>query len=127
MMMTICIGDIDDPEWSWEATGDRWNGNLPKWLTSALPDPTDFAPGWAIIRGIRNGKYQGGQIDWGSWAVKMRPKDILAFIDEHYGSGPSDTDPARRLAWYERVKEVRRAVQALEPSKLYGLVAYEEA
>jgi len=99
-----------------------WNGNLSKWLTKAFPDRGAWSdPFFAVMRGIESGKYEGAQVDWGSWVAKMTKDQILGFIAEHYG------DEAWPPKWSAKMQALLEEIRALQDSKIYGLVAYEDA
>lgn len=119
MFLDVYIGDLDDPDFSWD-DGD-WNGNCPKRKSPFFPPQAPFSN---LIDMIKQGRFEGKQVDWGGWVAKVKKEQILKFIEEYY---PDD--------WYNRnfylphildqMKELKRFVEKLDPDKQYALVASE--
>lgn len=75
------VGDLDDPGFLWDNPAkEKWSGNLPRQVAppesfDSLGADVDF-----VWRMIREGRYDGRQLDWGSWGLKMTGAEILAYF-----------------------------------------------
>jgi hypothetical protein len=83
MSMPICfsyIGDPDAPPFQWEPEDERYRtGNLPKRILPAAGADLGVTA-WDLARLAKEGVYEGSQIDWGAWAVKMTGNQIRTFF-----------------------------------------------
>jgi len=82
------IGDLGkDGALDW---GGDYNGNIPQ--GGRLPDLGSNAF-WAIFGLARDGAYDGRQLDWGAWAIKVNGpqlRDVLTGIfGEALGASPA--------------------------------------
>jgi hypothetical protein len=98
------VGDIDDPEFHWDNPEDApQGGNLPRRI---LPqDVWDGGLGvdvfW-MMKAIKEGRYEGKQLDWGAWGLKLTGSQIRALL-----------------------KNEPEVLSALDEDKIYVLVAAE--
>jgi hypothetical protein len=105
-MIWSYIGDLDDPDFSWDNPSDATTrgGNLPRRVT---PRDTFQSLGvdvsW-VMRAIKEGRYDGKQLDWGAWGLKMTGGEIQVLL-------PSSIE----------------ILSALAPEKHYVLVVFEDA
>lgn len=64
----------------WDGNND---GNIP--VSGWLPDlHTDAF--WAIMRLANEGQYQGRQVDWGAWAIKVNGTQLKQVLADIYGA-----------------------------------------
>jgi hypothetical protein len=110
----VYVGNLDDPDFHWE--GGDYNGNIPKALTPGFPNP--WKDLYEVVRRIEAGVFIGKQVDFAAWVAKVDKQQILAFLDERCAAEPP---------WdLEKLQQLRAAIDALEPNKLYALVAAGE-
>jgi hypothetical protein len=130
MMLDVYICGLSSNEWG----ADRNFGKTP--FTPGRGDLSPFFPSTfnrrhfgEVIDRIQNGRYEGRQVDWGSWEAVVTKKDILEFIADMYGERGKDY-----LARYdkeclsfkrEQMYELLIYVDKLEDGKEYALVASE--
>jgi hypothetical protein len=101
------IGDPEVPPFQWdEPDAARYRiGNLPQ---RVLPQPRTASLGIAMFEVMRlteEGVYEGRQIDWGAWALRMTGRQLRDFFADH--------------------PENSRLVATLESDRVYLLVAAE--
>jgi hypothetical protein len=79
-----------------------WGGNN----SGNIPVSGRFLPDWAdtklylTIRGYaREGAYEGGQVDWGAFAIKVNGPEMLTVLKECYGN-MDVVDPTTLLGTY---------------------------
>ena len=81
MEVDVYIGHLDSPEngnFKWE--GGDWNGNIPHRISPQFfPNAHDAFQ--KILDWTHSSDWEGKQLDWGAWGIKMRKQDLLAFID----------------------------------------------
>jgi len=108
----VYIGSLEDPDFQWEG-GDP-SGNIPHPLTPEFPDPwKDF---FEVVRRIEAGIYEGKRVDFDGWVAKLDKQQIQDFLDDRCAAAPGRSSS-------ERTAELRKAIDALDPNKLYALVA----
>ena len=116
-----CLGTGDDPlDW-----GGEYNlGNIPHCLKGTLfpPSSRSFS---LLTRKIRDGKFQGKQVDWGAFAANVSKSDILAFIEEVYAADPTYKTPDHAPHLYPKLQELLDAIHALPDDERFALVAEE--
>ena len=117
MYLDLYVGDLDDPEFSWE--GGDWNGNVPRRRSPFFPQARRHGYSEFIDR-VSGGVYPGKQTDWGGWVAKMTPAQIRAFIAEFY---PRPLPPGSTEG--PELAELLAFVDRLEDGKLYALCAVE--
>ena len=129
--MTACdvyIGDLGDPEFSWD--GGDWNGNIPKPLAATFP-PIGGHYNECFHRWVEKSGVECCQTDFGGRVAKVTQSQLLDYIDHCYGSDPGYNEPDRMLMWegrpylVDRLDAIRSFVLGLSDSKLYALVATE--
>ena len=115
------IGDIDgsgdnsDKKFYWDPPDEIYRiGNLPSRLIPTevyedLPVSTSY-----VMRLIKEKRYEGRQIDWGAWALKMTGGELQTFFAQE--SFKSSLD-----------ESVIQAIAALDHDKFYVLVVGEHA
>ncbi len=96
----LYIGDLDDPNFSWE--GGNWNGNSPRGATGIHVgvDLSTFHKFTNMIDAL-----QGKQTDWGCWVARLKKEEIEGVLSDLGVTG--------------------LGVETLEDGKMYGLVALE--
>lgn len=67
-----------------------------------------------LLQWIDEGRFEGEQVDWGSWEAKVSKKQIEQFVDHLYSG--DDTNG---------LEELREYVANLKPGGRYKLVAVE--
>jgi hypothetical protein len=100
------IGDLDDPKFAWD-NPDDWayrTGNLPRRVVPPEPGESLGVDVSGVIRLTEAGPYEGKQIDWSAWGLKMTGAQLRAFL-----SGNTYAD----------------AIAALDPDRVYVLVVAE--
>lgn len=108
----VYIGSLEDPDFHREG-GDP-NGNIPNRLTPEFPDLwRDF---FEVVQRIETRIYEGKQVDFDGWVAKVNKQQIQDFLDDRCAAAPDRSSP-------ETTAELRNAIDALEPDKLYALVA----
>ena len=102
------VGDLDDPDFHWERPGDATGSNLPRRITPqdrwAHFDALRVGLDW-VLRMIAEGRYDGRQLDWGAWGLKMTGRELQALL--------TDPEDAELLA-------------ELDPATSYVLVVAED-
>lgn len=74
------VGDLGkDGALDW---GGDYNGNIP--TSGRLPDLGSDAF-WAILGLVRDGAYEGRQVDWGAWAIKVNGPQLRQVLASIYG------------------------------------------
>ena len=59
------------------------SGNIP--TSGTLPDIEDTSV-YRQIRGLaQEGRYEGRQVDWGAWAIKVNGPELLSVLTDCYG------------------------------------------
>jgi len=96
----LFIGDLDDPNFSWE--GGNWNGNSPRGATGVHVgvDLSTFHKFTSMIDAL-----QGKQTDWGCWVARLKKEEVEGVLSDLGVTG--------------------LGVETLEDGKMYGLVALE--
>lgn len=78
----VYIGYLDSPEngdFKWE--GGDWSGNIPRRISPQyFPHAHDTFQ--KILDLTHSTEWEGKQLDWGAWGVKMHKQELLAFIDD---------------------------------------------
>lgn len=100
------LGPNDALDW-----GGTWSGNVPK---SILPDLGSDAF-WVIMRLAADGPFEGKQIDWGAWALRLNGPQLRDVLTRIYGA---DLSPARTAPYAALADE-------LGENKFIALVAAE--
>ena len=102
------VGDIDDPDFSWEAPPDATSPRLPRRIAPrdrwAHFEALHVGVSW-VRRMIEEGRYEGRQLDWGAWGLKMNGHELQAILTH-----PEDAE----------------LVSDLDPTKAYVLVVAED-
>ena len=75
------IGDLDDPAFLWvNPDGAPSSGNLPRRLIPPEPYKSlGVGVSW-VLQMIKEGRYDGRQLDWGAWGLKMTGREIRALL-----------------------------------------------
>jgi hypothetical protein len=109
----------DDDTFKWE--DGNWNGNYPRKRGPWFPSK---APFWELVDKIQSGKYEGKQLDWGSWGAKVTKDQAVDFIQEYYDDNwmQSNVQLPHLLG---QLEEVYDHVLGLDPQGAYVLVALE--
>ncbi len=76
-----------------------------------------------LIVGVKNGRFQGEDVDWGATAARMSKAEILAFIHELYGDEVSDKRLMPHL--HDRFRKLLAFVNNLSDVGHYAVVANE--
>ena len=120
----VYIGSLEDPGFSWE--GGNWEGNCPHRLSPFFP-PVGPAYGAfsVVIERIRQGVYDGKQVDWGGFVARVTRFEIEKLIEELYTNqqiyGPDSTLPHLK----KQLEELKAYVRRLSTTAKYALVASE--
>ena len=69
-----------DGKLDWEGT---WTGNIPP-SGYILPDLEDLKIYQVIREHARKGDYEGDQVDWGAYAIKVNGPELLSVLRECY-------------------------------------------
>lgn len=81
MVIDVYIGRLDSVEngtFKWD--GGDYSGNTPNRISPYFPYGYETIKQiWKIID---SGQYDGKQLDWGAWGVKMDKQSLLMFIDD---------------------------------------------
>jgi hypothetical protein len=64
--------------------GGSWSGNVPTSGT-ILPDNEDTSIYLKIREAAQQGLYDGRQVDWGAFAIKVNGPELLAILTACYG------------------------------------------
>lgn len=64
--------------------GGSWTGNIPA-AGHILPDNNDITIYQNIKEHACRGDYEGDQVDWGAYAIKVNGPDLLNVLSECYG------------------------------------------
>lgn len=106
--------------------GGEWRiGNTPaKSLCSSFPPSSSgrLEPFSTVVDLIKTGVFAGKQVDWGAWAAVVSKQDILALLDDLYGTDPSYSCLEHLC---EQLAGVRVAMQALPSDGRFALIADE--
>lgn len=72
------LGPAEALDW-----GGNNDGNIPVsgWLKDLHSDAF-----WAIMRLANEGRYQGRQVDWGAWALKVNGPELKQVLEQIYGA-----------------------------------------
>ena len=89
--LDVYIAPLESAGFSWDPTSDRYNiCNMPRRVgplfppngTKGLPDA------WHLVRErIDSGRYEGEQVDWGSWAGRVTREEVVALVEEVFPAG----------------------------------------
>lgn len=112
VFLYVYIGDLQDAEFSYEQG--NWNGNIPERISPNFPATHPFH---LLLDKIKSGEFEGKQVDWAAWVSKVKPNQILDFIEECYKDYKGSKGELRRLV---------KIVNKLDKHKFYGLVAFED-
>ncbi len=98
-----------------------WSGSPVPWFP---PDHGYGTAFFAIRDGVQSGRFEGVQVDWGSWAARMTRAEIEQFLEEIYGpAGEYEAKEPEHLA--EKMRTLRRVVANLVPGRHYAVVCEE--
>ncbi len=103
----VWISDPDDPDFTWEQ-GEGEFDHSPEKL-KGCPAIYHRAMWFTIMERIKDGTYQGKQLDWGSWVAKVNKKQIRELCEE---VGSVD-------------KEFISFIESLKDDRVYALVIEE--
>ncbi len=70
------LGPDDKLDW-----GGSWSGNIPA-SGHVLPDIEDTGVYLKIRDHARSGNYEGVEVDWGAYAIKVNGPDLLQILSE---------------------------------------------
>jgi hypothetical protein len=119
--LDVWIGAFDEQTALWNREGPKERGTV---LSDFLP-PCHGRHFYAIIDRIRDGTYEGRQLDWGSLGAKVSKQQVAEFVAEIYDADPIYL-PGTQFPWLlERLIQIRRFIADLDPERLYILVATE--
>ena len=92
------------------------SGNIPS--AGTPPDMEDIRV-YRQIRGLaQEGRYEGRQVDWGAWAIKVNGPELMSVLADCYGD-LTDCDPNTVLG--RRIKYAKK----LEHGKYVALISTE--
>ncbi|MFN7779324.1 MAG: hypothetical protein ACK5RK_10670 [Betaproteobacteria bacterium] len=79
------IADAEDPKFQWNEPSDAAYrvGNLPRRVIPAEPHFSLAIGVVGMAKLIESGRYDGKQMDWGAWAIKLTGAQLVAFFEEH--------------------------------------------
>jgi hypothetical protein len=123
---SVWIGELaagpDPLDWG----GDWGRSNTPKRaLSPRFPPaarPGSYQPWSTVVARIREGIYHGKQVDWGAWAAIVTKPDIVALVDEMYGSAPATKHDGHIAAF---LVEIQATLDMLQDDGRFALVATE--
>jgi hypothetical protein len=115
-LVDVYVGTLDDPD-------DRWD-RLPRGLGPAFP-PCSGKPFYLVVRRIRDGVYQGQQVDWGGWVAVVSKRQILELARECYEGDRTYLDPAYMPHLYPMMKPFSEFLDSLDEDTSYALTAFE--
>lgn len=110
MTLTFCyVGDLEDPAFDWDDPESKRfrTGNLPRRIApvkKGVPLNLSIQTIWTMIR---EKQFEGRQIDWSGWAVKMTGAQLCELLKN---------EPC-----------FNTEIVILEPTKVYLLVGAEDA
>jgi hypothetical protein len=109
------IGDSEDPNFQWDQPLDAAyrTGNLPRRLIPIEAYYSLAIGVFGMIELIEAGRYDGKQIDWGAWAVKLSGEQLVAL----FKAQPALLGPDTLL----------ESITRLDPMRSYVIVAAEGA
>jgi len=115
------IGDLDgnnnngDRKFYWDPPDESYrNYNLPRRLIPAEAYEDLPVSVFYLMRLIEEKQYEGRQIDWGAWALKMTGAELKAFFAQESFKSSLDGSAAQAIA-------------TLDQDKFYVLVVGEQA
>ena len=113
-MVDVFIGYLDDPDFHWD--GGDWNGNIPHRKSPFFPNASQSFS--AVIKKIKEGKFEGKKVDWGGFVAKLTTDEIEQFLDEQNQNDANE--------WTQNtIKEIKEFLHTLDKNKQYALVACE--
>jgi hypothetical protein len=130
MLLDVYICDLSSIEWG----ADRNIGKTPftlgrGGLSPFFPFTFNSRHFFEIKHRVEDGRFEGRQVDWGSWEAVVTKKDILEFIADMYGERGKDYlaryDKGSLAFKREQMYELLNYVDKLEDGKEYALVASE--
>lgn len=97
------LGPGDALDW-----GGDYSGNIP--AAGTLPDIQDTSV-YRQIRGLaQEGQFEGRQVDWGAWAIKVNGPELMSVLADCYGD-LSDRDPksvlGRHIQYAKKLGETK--------------------
>lgn len=113
-MMSVYVGDLDDPKFKWE--GGDWNGNVPRPLIPHLS-----LSHRVVLAKIDSGELEGKQVDWGASVARVTPEQLEALVRAYHAETPPYGPPHEAA----RASELER-LGTLTAGKQYALVVREE-
>lgn len=113
METIVYIGNLDDPNFDYEAGQEKYDGNIPKRRGEEFPNGPDVGNNVFrfVNKLISNGEIEGRQVDWGASVAPLYPEQIYNMFKDYY--------EAKELSVLER------RLRKLEQDKKYALVACE--
>ena len=80
----------------------NWGGSYSDNISASghiLPDNNDTKVYLKIREHARAGRFEGAQVDWGAYAIKVNGPELLSILQECYGN-PEAADPTSLLGQY---------------------------
>ena len=114
----VYIGYLDSPDngnFKWE--GGDWSGNIPCRISPPKYFPCASDAFRKILDMTDSSEWDGKQLDWGAWGVKMHKQELMAFI--------KDCEKRNKLEWI-KYDDIRNFVKCeLDDDTTYILVGLE--
>lgn len=112
------VGDFYDPELQWaDPSKAASSSNLPRRIVPKERGvDLGISVSW-VIQKAKEGAYEGKQLDWGAWGLKMTGRQIQELVTDPPGQ------PEAHAAWFSA--SVATEIAALTPERFYVLVAGE--
>ena len=89
--LDVYIAPLDSAGFSWEPTSHQYNiHNRPRRVGPPFPPRGvgDLPSAWHLVRErIESGRYEGEQVDWGSWAGRVTREEVIALVEEVFPAG----------------------------------------
>ena len=128
MYTDVYVGEFSEHVW------DGWSSisNQPKGVTSFFPEPVStperfggYQPFCDVKDRIKDGIYEGRQLDWGCWAAKVTKKDLLLLMDEYYPEDWLNSESAKFVNRGKFAAELKKEIANLDENAMYLLTALE--
>ena len=119
MYLDVYVGYFDDT-FDWD--GYSTVGNAPKRRSPFFPSGREAFR--ELKRRIKEGVYEGRQVDWGAWVAKVNKQQIFDFVADMYAVDMT-VSRARLTPLKGTLTELLVFVENLDPTIDYALVASE--
>ena len=111
MVLDVYIGFADNDSFNWDS-----GGNIPKRQSPFFPAGHKVFD--KVLKMVKSDKYDGKELGWEAWGVKLTKQQIFDFIEPFIKKNPYPWLDTQNI-WHDVIKFVKK----LEDDKNYILVA----